>query len=157
MLTQYALTMGIREHLVNEFRHVLMLILVEHHCHMYMAPVSTYVAVISRDIVVWHLHLRQDIFQLMVGQLTKKPYFIQEEYKKHNIRLITEDGKIATAHEFMCGYLTTRGYRPKEQWSLETAYNYFIHCLKDPLTKWASWSKNQDARKEADELANIAH
>uniref|UniRef100_A0A915JTD9 Uncharacterized protein n=1 Tax=Romanomermis culicivorax TaxID=13658 RepID=A0A915JTD9_ROMCU len=57
----------------------------------------------------------------------------------------------------MCGYLTTtRGYRPKEQWSLETAYNYFVNCLKDLLTKWTSWNKNQEARRRANELANKA-
>uniref|UniRef100_A0A915JXU4 Uncharacterized protein n=1 Tax=Romanomermis culicivorax TaxID=13658 RepID=A0A915JXU4_ROMCU len=58
----------------------------------------------------------------------------------------------------MCRYLTKmQGYRPKEQWSLETAYNYFVHCLRDLLVKWARMSKNQEGRKEADELANKAH
>uniref|UniRef100_A0A915J441 Uncharacterized protein n=1 Tax=Romanomermis culicivorax TaxID=13658 RepID=A0A915J441_ROMCU len=94
----------------------------------------------------------------MVGQLTKHPYSIYKECKKHNIQLITEDGTMAFVHEFMCGYLRmTRGYRPKEQWSLKMAYNYFVDCLKDLLTKWASWIKNQEARKWADELANKAH
>uniref|UniRef100_A0A915LD17 Uncharacterized protein n=1 Tax=Romanomermis culicivorax TaxID=13658 RepID=A0A915LD17_ROMCU len=92
--------------------------------------------VISRHIIVWHIHLCNNIFQLMVGHMIKHLYSIYDEYKEHNIRLITEDGTIATVQESMCRFLTmTGGYRPKEQWSLEMAYNYFVRCLQDLLIK----------------------
>uniref|UniRef100_A0A915HU15 Uncharacterized protein n=1 Tax=Romanomermis culicivorax TaxID=13658 RepID=A0A915HU15_ROMCU len=68
--------------------------------------VSHGIRVILRHIIMWHIHLCHDIFRLMVGQLTKHPYFIYREYKKNNIQLITEEGTIAIVHGFMCGYLT---------------------------------------------------
>uniref|UniRef100_A0A915IE85 Uncharacterized protein n=1 Tax=Romanomermis culicivorax TaxID=13658 RepID=A0A915IE85_ROMCU len=44
MWTQYALTVGIDEHLVNKFHLVVLPISVKNQCHLYMAPMSTYVA-----------------------------------------------------------------------------------------------------------------
>uniref|UniRef100_A0A915IYQ4 Uncharacterized protein n=1 Tax=Romanomermis culicivorax TaxID=13658 RepID=A0A915IYQ4_ROMCU len=44
------------------------------------------------------------------------------------------------------------GYSVEEQWTLEKAYNYFVQCLRDLLTKWALGSRNQEAGKGADEL-----
>uniref|UniRef100_A0A915I6M1 Uncharacterized protein n=1 Tax=Romanomermis culicivorax TaxID=13658 RepID=A0A915I6M1_ROMCU len=71
--------------------------------------ISHGIIVILRHIIVWHIHLGHDIFRLMVGQLTKHPYSIYEEYKKNNIPLITEEGTITTMHEFMCSYLMRMG------------------------------------------------
>uniref|UniRef100_A0A915JY80 Uncharacterized protein n=1 Tax=Romanomermis culicivorax TaxID=13658 RepID=A0A915JY80_ROMCU len=44
---------------------------------------------ISRHIIVWHIHLRHNIW--LVGQLTKELYSIYQKYRDNNIRLITEE------------------------------------------------------------------
>uniref|UniRef100_A0A915HQ40 Uncharacterized protein n=1 Tax=Romanomermis culicivorax TaxID=13658 RepID=A0A915HQ40_ROMCU len=51
------------------------------------------------------------------------------------------------------GYLTMMGgYKVKAHWSLKKAYNYFVECSQNLLTKWALWNKEKDARKWVDVL-----
>uniref|UniRef100_A0A915HNT7 Myosin N-terminal SH3-like domain-containing protein n=1 Tax=Romanomermis culicivorax TaxID=13658 RepID=A0A915HNT7_ROMCU len=44
MMMEHVMTIGICEHSVNEFCHVVLPILSQNQCHFYMAPVSTYIA-----------------------------------------------------------------------------------------------------------------
>uniref|UniRef100_A0A915JFB9 Uncharacterized protein n=1 Tax=Romanomermis culicivorax TaxID=13658 RepID=A0A915JFB9_ROMCU len=78
-------------------------ILVQNHCQVYMAPVSTYVAGWAEIVVS---DVQQKLHNHVVNIITNNlPNY--DKIQKHHIRLITEDGQIATVYEFMCGYLTT--------------------------------------------------
>uniref|UniRef100_A0A915JSD7 Uncharacterized protein n=1 Tax=Romanomermis culicivorax TaxID=13658 RepID=A0A915JSD7_ROMCU len=44
MLMEHAMNVSIHKHLVNEFHHIVLPILLQNQCHIYMAPLLTNVA-----------------------------------------------------------------------------------------------------------------